>query len=152
MREVSETQKINLTNKINLLEEVISKAEHNLEDRNLEVNDLRKVIDTLKSEAQHLEEDFKFNITKLNEINKEKDLKLHELTQEREKQVTIVLQNQKEIESKELTICELKQKVAVIEDLTTKLEDIKNENEQYVENLRNKEQGKEQYFLNTTKP
>lgn len=131
LRESNDSQKINLTKQINILEENLNKAERSLEERILEVNELKKVIEVLRSEARVCEEDLKLNIEKL-----------IELMQELEKQRVAVLQNQKDIECKEFTICELKEKVSVIEDVTKELESIKKENLLVVENLKSKERGK----------
>lgn len=144
LRQSSESQKTYLTNKINLLEEKLNKVDLAFEDRTLELNGLKKVIDAVKSEAKLCEDDLKLNNVKLIELNKEKDIKLHELIQELEKQRAIVIHNQKEIEIKESTICELKERV---EDVTKKLDVSTKENEQFVKSLRSKEEGIIHFFF-----
>ncbi|CAH2042599.1 unnamed protein product, partial [Iphiclides podalirius] len=122
-----------------IMDETLKKEKQSMQESLFKLNNNNsKLMEELKQNQQTieiLEEKLKTSNSSIASLEADK-----ELTQELDKQRAAVLQNQKEIECKEITISELKSRVSAIENVTKEMEVIKKDNEQIIERLRRKEQ------------
>ncbi|CAK1584762.1 unnamed protein product [Parnassius mnemosyne] len=140
LRQNYDSDKINLLNNCESLQKNVDKAEQELQNRNIQMNQLKDELEAYISKAETLEEELKQSERKLIEINEQRDTKLKDLTKDLENERAKTLQYKKEIGSKDDIISGLEQRLGEIEKVKKEIETLRKENEEFIETLRRKEE------------
>lgn len=135
-----DSDKATLTNKCQLLEENLKESILDLGKRNTEINELRKELEIFISEAKQREIELQENNKTLLEQFEEKDVKLRELIEELKEGKATISRCQQELQSKDIRILELKQRLNMAE--TENREVLQNETLHFTETLKKKDEGK----------